>query len=140
MWHFDSTCISLICFGVFCFCFFMSMCFSLALLHVFTAEVVTMNGVESVTETAIRELKNRKFKSKTPSRTSTLIITGVKKVRQRGQGLKRLNHKGQRVNCRWGLWNKVRDWAMKLRGIKGFFLESPGDKMHGKKSKIVRFF
>ncbi|XP_052721376.1 phospholipid transfer protein C2CD2L-like isoform X5 [Crassostrea angulata] len=44
-----------------------------------SAEVVTMNGVESVTETAIRELKNRKFKSKTPSRTSTLIITGVKK-------------------------------------------------------------
>ncbi|XP_022321160.1 phospholipid transfer protein C2CD2L-like isoform X3 [Crassostrea virginica] len=43
------------------------------------AEVVTMNGVESVTDTAIRELKNRKFKSKTPSRTSTLIITGVKK-------------------------------------------------------------
>lgn len=78
----------------------MSMCFSLALLHVFTAEVVTMNGVESVTETAIRELKNRKFKSKTPSRTSTLIITGVKKVRQRGQGLKRFNHKGQRVNCK----------------------------------------
>lgn len=29
---------------------------------------------------------------------------------------------------------------MKLRGVKGFFLESPGDKMHGKKSKIVRFF
>ncbi|XP_022321161.1 phospholipid transfer protein C2CD2L-like isoform X4 [Crassostrea virginica] len=44
-----------------------------------SAEVVTMNGVESVTDTAIRELKNRKFKSKTPSRTSTLIITGVKK-------------------------------------------------------------
>lgn len=44
-----------------------------------SAEVITMNGVESVTETAIRELKNRKFKSKTPSRTSTLIITGVKK-------------------------------------------------------------
>lgn len=52
-----------------------------------SAEVVTLNGVESVTETAIRELKNRKFKSKTPSRTSTLIITGVKKVRQRAQGL-----------------------------------------------------
>lgn len=49
-----------------------------------SAEVVTMNGVESVTDTAIRELKNRKFKSKTPSRTSTLIITGVKKVRHRG--------------------------------------------------------
>ncbi|XP_056012261.1 C2 domain-containing protein 2-like isoform X7 [Ostrea edulis] len=44
-----------------------------------SAEVITMNGVESVTETAIRELKDRKFKSKTPSRTSTLIITGVKK-------------------------------------------------------------
>lgn len=73
------------------------MYFSLALLPVFTAEVVTMNGVESVTETAIRELKNRKFKSKTPSRTSTLIITGVKKVRQRGQGLQRLNYQGQRV-------------------------------------------
>ncbi|XP_052286622.1 phospholipid transfer protein C2CD2L-like isoform X7 [Dreissena polymorpha] len=44
------------------------------------SEVVHINGVESVTETAIRALKERSKLAKKPStRTSTLIITGVKR-------------------------------------------------------------
>ncbi|XP_061183848.1 phospholipid transfer protein C2CD2L-like isoform X4 [Saccostrea echinata] len=60
-----------------------------------SAEVVTMNGVESVAETAIRELKDRRFKSKTPSRTSTLIITGVQKVRLDRQQRSKLGKAGK---------------------------------------------
>lgn len=45
------------------------------------AEVVHINGVESVAETAIRALSERsKSGKKTPLKTSTLIITGVKRV------------------------------------------------------------
>ena len=44
-------------------------------------EVVHINGVESVAETAIRALSERsKLGRKTPTKTSTLIITGVKRV------------------------------------------------------------
>ncbi|XP_045208200.1 phospholipid transfer protein C2CD2L-like isoform X4 [Mercenaria mercenaria] len=45
-----------------------------------TSEVVHINGVESVAETAIRALSERsKTGKKTPAKTSTLIITGVKR-------------------------------------------------------------
>ncbi|XP_052804410.1 phospholipid transfer protein C2CD2L-like isoform X2 [Mya arenaria] len=45
-----------------------------------TSEVVHINGVESVAETAIRALSERsKMGKKTPTKTSTLIITGVKR-------------------------------------------------------------
>ncbi|XP_060605436.1 uncharacterized protein LOC132757953 [Ruditapes philippinarum] len=52
-----------------------------------TSEVVHINGVESVAETAIRALSERppqsersKSGKKTPAKTSTLIITGVKRL------------------------------------------------------------
>ena len=44
-------------------------------------EVVKINGVESVTETALRALSERSRNARTPTKTSTLIITGVKRVR-----------------------------------------------------------
>jgi hypothetical protein len=45
------------------------------------ADFVQIDGVDSVVETAIRELKNNKRKSRTPTKTTTLIITGVQRVR-----------------------------------------------------------
>ena len=42
-----------------------------------------INGVESVSDTAIRELmdKAQSRRPRTPTKTSTLIITGVQRVR-----------------------------------------------------------
>ncbi|XP_021354892.1 phospholipid transfer protein C2CD2L-like isoform X4 [Mizuhopecten yessoensis] len=47
-----------------------------------SSEVLHINGVESVAETAIRELMDRSRKPRTPTKTSTLIITGVKRTTQ----------------------------------------------------------
>ncbi|XP_033758789.1 LOW QUALITY PROTEIN: phospholipid transfer protein C2CD2L-like [Pecten maximus] len=44
-----------------------------------SSEHLHINGVESVAETAIRELMDRSRKPRTPTKTSTLIITGVKR-------------------------------------------------------------
>ncbi|CAC5415085.1 unnamed protein product [Mytilus coruscus] len=43
-------------------------------------EFVQIDGVDSVVETAIRELKSNKRKSRTPTKTTTLIITGVQRT------------------------------------------------------------
>lgn len=43
-------------------------------------DIVQIDNVDSVVETAIRELKNNKRKSRTPTKTSTLIITGVHRM------------------------------------------------------------
>ncbi|KAK7106245.1 hypothetical protein V1264_017519 [Littorina saxatilis] len=45
-----------------------------------SAELVVINGVESVADTAIRELMDRSRRPRTPTKTSTLIITGVKRT------------------------------------------------------------
>ncbi|KAK3106854.1 hypothetical protein FSP39_001393 [Pinctada imbricata] len=45
-----------------------------------SAEVILVNGGESVAEAAIRELTERKTKKRTPSKTTTLIITGTKRT------------------------------------------------------------
>ncbi|XP_060073125.1 titin-like [Ylistrum balloti] len=45
-----------------------------------SSEHLYINGVESVAETAIRELMDRSRKPRTPTKTSTLIITGVKRA------------------------------------------------------------
>ncbi|XP_048258093.1 uncharacterized protein LOC124117292 isoform X19 [Haliotis rufescens] len=44
-----------------------------------SSELIVINGVESVTEAAIRELKDQSRRPRTPTKTSTLIITGVKR-------------------------------------------------------------
>ncbi|XP_071172567.1 C2 domain-containing protein 2-like isoform X2 [Mytilus edulis] len=45
-----------------------------------SSEFVQIDGVDSVVETAIRELKSNKRKSRTPTKTTTLIITGVQRT------------------------------------------------------------
>ncbi|XP_046554285.1 phospholipid transfer protein C2CD2L-like [Haliotis rubra] len=45
-----------------------------------SSELIVINGVESVTDAAIRELKDQTRRPRTPTKTSTLIITGVKRV------------------------------------------------------------
>ncbi|XP_067679952.1 C2 domain-containing protein 2-like isoform X8 [Haliotis asinina] len=45
-----------------------------------TPELIVINGVESVTDAAIRELKDQSRRPRTPTKTSTLIITGVKRT------------------------------------------------------------
>ncbi|XP_071111304.1 phospholipid transfer protein C2CD2L-like isoform X3 [Haliotis cracherodii] len=45
-----------------------------------SSELIVINGVESVTEAAIRELKDQSRRPRTPTKTSTLIITGVKRT------------------------------------------------------------
>ncbi|XP_067679953.1 phospholipid transfer protein C2CD2L-like isoform X9 [Haliotis asinina] len=44
-----------------------------------SSELIVINGVESVTDAAIRELKDQSRRPRTPTKTSTLIITGVKR-------------------------------------------------------------
>ncbi|XP_067679947.1 C2 domain-containing protein 2-like isoform X3 [Haliotis asinina] len=45
-----------------------------------SSELIVINGVESVTDAAIRELKDQSRRPRTPTKTSTLIITGVKRT------------------------------------------------------------
>ena len=42
-----------------------------------------INGAESVSDTALRELKDKSHgrRPRTPTKTSTLVITGVQRVR-----------------------------------------------------------
>ncbi len=48
------------------------------------SELIMINGVDSVTETALGELmdKAKERRPRTPTKTSTLIITGVTRVRE----------------------------------------------------------
>ncbi|XP_069118789.1 uncharacterized protein [Argopecten irradians] len=55
-------------------------CYDTGVIIYIYLEHLHINGVESVAETAIRELMDRSRKPRTPTKTSTLIITGVKRA------------------------------------------------------------
>ena len=67
-------------------------------------EVVKINGVESVTETALRALRDKPRQSRTPAKTSTLIITGVKRVSFLELFLS--SRRGETVKT--GVWNSLK--------------------------------